>query len=168
MNARTSWSAKKDRRSTENTDEGGGPAMPLDDILDARFDDAGRLSQVGRGPRQRTAERLDPRPPAISADELERAVRKLALGLESIERQGGAIRPQEPHRPVAPAAEPAAPQSRDFVTYSLDRLEARLEALSKRLEQRAGSASHGEAEAAKPGSTAASDDRHSHHLPPHA
>ena len=108
MNARTSWSAKKDRRSTENTDEGGGgPAMPLDDILDARFDEAGRLSQVGRGPRQRTAERLDPRPPAISADELERAVRKLALGLESIERQGGAVRAPEPHRSPAPPAEPA-------------------------------------------------------------
>jgi localization factor PodJL len=166
MNARTSWSAKQDRRSTENTDEGGGPAMPLDDILDARFDEAGRLSQVGRGPRQRTAERLDPRPPAISADELERAVRKLALGLESIERQGVGVRPQEPHRPAA-AEPPAAGQGRDFVTYSLDRLEARLEALSKRLEQRAGSASHDEAEAAKPGNTAAPDDRHAQHAPPH-
>ena len=65
--------------------------------------------------------------------------RKLALGLESIERQGGAIRPQEPHRSAAAGRRAGSRRGRDFVTYSLDRLEARLEALSKRLEQRAGS-----------------------------
>src|SRR3712207_2495090 len=94
MIARTSWSAKADRRSGNDVgeaahDEAG---LRLDDLLDARFDDAGRLAQIGRGNRQRIAERLDPRPPAMSAEELERAVQKLAQGLKAIERQSNARR----------------------------------------------------------------------------
>ena len=34
------------------------PDLAFDDLLDARFDDDGRLSQIGRGGRQRTAEHL--------------------------------------------------------------------------------------------------------------
>ncbi|HEX2256001.1 MAG TPA: hypothetical protein VHG92_04720, partial [Afifellaceae bacterium] len=153
MIARTSWSAKRDEKSPEDADRNGGDAIPLSDLIDARFDEAGRLAQIGRGQRQRIAERLDPRPPAMSASDLEQAVEKLAKGLEALERQGGAFAPQQ--RP-APAPEPerrvgqaetqpaertdAQPRGRDFVAYSLDRLEARLESLSKRLEQRAGAA----------------------------
>ena len=126
MNARNSWSAKVDRKGGEKT---AGPEIPLDDLLDARFDEEGRLAQIGRGGRQRVTERLDPRPPAMSPEELERAVQKLASGLEAIERQSSTQ--------VAPEAGRSEPGGRDFVTYSLDRLEARLEALSKRLAQRA-------------------------------
>ena len=145
MIARTSLSAKADRRSGRESgeaarDEAG---LPLDDLLDARFDEAGRLAQIGRGNRQRVAERLDPRPPAMSADELERAVQKLAQGLEAIERQSNASPRQTETKAAQPRperqlqdAEPAEAQNRDFVTYSLDRLEARLEALSKRLQER--------------------------------
>jgi len=136
MNARTSRSAKAGPGSTDNHDQQSGlePDLLFDDLLDARFDEQGRLSQVGRGSRQRIAERLDPRPPATSADELERAVRKLAEGLDAIERQS-----RTPARPEARAARSDA-DSRDFVTYSLDRLEARLEALSQRLQSRAANA----------------------------
>ena len=138
MNARSSWGAKDDRRSDPADDDN----LPLDDLLDARFDDEGRLSQLGRGSRQRTAERLDPRPPALSADELERAVQKLSQGLEAIEWQGRSRRAPEartahPSRRTQ-AGEASGVRDRDFVTYSLDRLEARLEALSQRLQQRAG------------------------------
>jgi hypothetical protein len=117
--------------------------VPLDDLLEARFDGEGRLAQIGRGNRQRIAERLDPRPPAMSAAELERAVKKLSLGLEAIERHSSAARLPETRAPqprTVLASEPAPRREghgRDFVTYSLDRLEARLESLSKRLQQRA-------------------------------
>lgn len=135
MNARTS-------RSTDIQGERKGrePDLAFDDLLDARFDDQGRLSQVGRGSRQRIAERLDPRPPAASAEQLERAVRQLAEGLEAIERHSRAA--QQPDARVTGTApvEAAKEQERDFVTYSLDRLEARLEALSRRLQTRAATA----------------------------
>ncbi|HEX9903788.1 MAG TPA: peptidoglycan-binding protein [Propylenella sp.] len=103
----------------------------MDDLLEARFDEQGRLAQIGHGSRQRVAERLEPRPPAMSADELERAVQKLSEGLMAIERQGRASRAPRHPDDRAPA------RDADFVTYSLDRLEARLEALSDRLKQRA-------------------------------
>jgi DNA repair exonuclease SbcCD ATPase subunit len=96
---------------------------------------------LGRGNRQRTAARLDPRPAQASADELDLAVQKLSEGLEAIERQGRTGRPRAPSiRPEtldAPLTDPSDAGDRDFVTYSLDRLEARLEALSRRLQQRA-------------------------------
>src|SRR5687768_155296 len=108
MNART-WSARRDRGSGESSDppEHDGD-LPLDELLDARFDEEGRLAQIGRAGQQRTAERLDPRPPALSPDELERAVQKLAEGLEAIERQSalprsagtrGAISPDDSLEP---------------------------------------------------------------------
>ena len=87
MIARTSWSANLGRKTGESRTEPSETDLPLDDILEARFDADGRLSRIGRGARDRVAERLDQRPPAMSADELERAVQKLALGLEAIERQ---------------------------------------------------------------------------------
>jgi hypothetical protein len=134
MIARSSWSAKPDQRSDQKKQarSGADPDVPLDDLLEARFDDAGNLAQAGQGNR-RLDDTLDARPPDLGADELERAVQKLAQGLEYIERES---------RPSAQAAgEDAAPRDqareRDFVTYSLDRLEARLEALSQRLQQRA-------------------------------
>lgn len=131
MNARIPRSAKLGQGSTNNHDARPGhePDLAFDDLLDARFDEQGRLSQVGRGSHQRIADRLQPRPPATSAEDLEQAVQKLAAGLEAIERQSRGARRSE-----APAA--AASGGRDFVTYSLDRLEARLEALSQRLQDR--------------------------------
>ncbi len=150
MIARTWWSAKLGAKSAEKpeTDAGDkGSALPVHDLLDARFDDEGRLSQLGRGSRQRIAETLDPRPADSSIDELDLAVQKLSEGLEAIERQSRAPRPEpSPSRPEVSAPDRAAEDAdaasgRDFVTYSLDRLEARLEALSKRLQQRTGGAS---------------------------
>jgi hypothetical protein len=120
MIARTSWSAKADRKSGTENGEGAADksGLPLDDLLDARFDEAGRLAQVGL--RQRVGERLDPRPPAMSADELERAVQKLAQGLEAIERQNTQAgpddlkgsQPQTERR--LESADPGQPRSRDF------------------------------------------------------
>jgi localization factor PodJL len=119
-------------------------ALPLDDLLEARFDGDGRLAQIGRGTRQRIAERLDPRPPALNATELERAVQKLARGLEAIERQGAARRsPGSPAQPDPAPANAGAPVGREVVSDGLDRLEARLDALSKRLQQRLASAEEG-------------------------
>jgi localization factor PodJL len=141
MNARTSSSAKTGPGSTERHDKPTGSESDLvfDDLLDARFDAQGRLSQVGRGSRQRIAERLDPRPPTASAKELERAVQKLSEGLAAIERQS---RPPHRRQARAPGKQDHAETDggRDFVTYSLNRLEARLEALSQRLQSRAATA----------------------------
>ena len=145
MIARTLWSAKTDRRSDESTQEPAGDEAgggPLDDLLEARFDEAGRLAQAGRGSRQLTAERLDPSSSPMSADELERAVQKLAQGLEAIDRQGSAS-PEMRETESLPGgtARSVARQNergREFVASSLDRLEARLEALSRRLKERAG------------------------------
>src|SRR5688572_7483183 len=104
MIARTSWSAKKEPRSGESARERpeADAPVPLNDLLDARFDEAGRLSHTGSLP----AERLDPRPPAMSAEELERAVQKLARGLEAIERQGAAPRRAEPSAAPPRSGEP--------------------------------------------------------------
>ena len=86
---------------TDRADED--PDLPMDDLLDARFDEEGRLSQLGRGSRQRIADRLDPRPAETSAEELEIAVQKLSEGLEAIERQSRAARrPDEPRARTVP------------------------------------------------------------------
>lgn len=149
MNARASRSANADPGSGDQTDRRGSDdtTLPIDDLLDARFDDEGRLSGLGRGSRQRTADRLDPRPASMSVDELDRAVRKLAAGLQAIERESRVPRSAGSAAPAESDA--AAGQSgEDFVTYSLDRLEARLDALSKRLKQRAGGERPAEAGAA--------------------
>ena len=145
MSARTWWSAKTGSKPAENDESAAGesPDLPMDELLDARFDEEGRLAQLGRGSRQRIAERMDPRPAEAGFDELDLAVQKLSEGLEAIERQSRAARrPAAPSiRPEAleaPLSEPAEAGGRDFVTYSLDRLEARLEALSRRLQQRTG------------------------------
>jgi hypothetical protein len=144
MNARTSWSARADRESGESRRKQANDdmSMPLDDILESRFGEDGKLDQAGRLNRQRVAGRLDPRSPALGSEELERAVQKLALGLEGIERQTGLGRWADAE---APGAEPMRAHgdrrdqhSRDLVTHSLDRLEARLEQLSRRLQQRTG------------------------------
>jgi hypothetical protein len=123
MNARTSWSAKADRasgKSPSSQRRGTAPDLPLDDLLDARFDAEGRLSQIGHGNRQRVAERLDPRPPDLGAEELERAVQKLSEGLAAIERQSRATRPAETIAPAEAAGESPAPRRRDFVTHSVE------------------------------------------------
>lgn len=140
MGARNAWGNKSDSGSVKPMREGRAerPDIQLDDLLDARFDQEGRLSQIGHGSRQRITTRLDPRPPDLGAEELERAVQKLAQGLEVIERQSRAARQAEAEKPGEAPGEPE--RGREFVTYSLDRLEARLEALSKRLQQRAGGA----------------------------
>ncbi len=135
MNARNSRSVKASTasaghaadRSEQDAD------LAFDDLLDARFDAEGRLAQIGQGARQRVAEHLQARPPATSAEELERAVRKLAEGLDAIERQS---RSATPETRIASSAAAAAEvgSDRDIVTHGLDRLEARLEALSQRLQ----------------------------------
>ena len=144
MIARSSWGAKADRRSAEKRNRQGGENhdLPFDDLLDTGFDEEGRLSQPSRGSRQRISERLDPRPAATSAEELDLAVQKLSQGLEAIERQGRG-EPAVPRRSLRAqktcrTGTFGLGEGRDFVTYSLDRLEARLEALSKRLQQRSG------------------------------
>ena len=156
MSARTSWNARNDSTGGDPLDDGDHSEvehpdiahnddrplddLPLDDLLGARFDDGGRLVKIGRGANQRIVDHLDPRPPSLSAEELERAVQKLARGLDAMERQDPALR-----RPPAPRGQGggqgdrrAGPRSGrpEFVTSSLDRLEARLDALSRRLEQR--------------------------------
>ena len=135
MNARSSWSAKADPTAEDATRKrsDGDADLPLDDLLDARFDDEGRLAQIGQGKGQRLEDHFEPRAPDLGAEELERAVQKLAHGLDAIERQS---RGAPPPRASQDAAEGEG--RGDFVTYSLDRLEARLEALSNRLQQRAG------------------------------
>jgi len=134
MNARTSWTARPDRTTGEANQPaaGDGSDLPLEDILEARFDDEGRLAQIGSGARQRVAQRVEPRPPNMSPEELERAVQKLALGLEALERNG-AVAAGAPD--VADTAERRGP-GRELVSSSLDRLEARLEELRRRLRRR--------------------------------
>src|SRR4029079_16625190 len=87
MSARAWWSAKADPKPAEKRDGRSGeePDLPVNDILDARIDEGGRLAQLGK--EQRVAEHLEPRPPAASIDELDLAVQKLSEGLEAIERQ---------------------------------------------------------------------------------
>ena len=142
MSARTWWSAKADPKPAEK--RGSGPAaspdLPIDDLLDARFDEEGRLSQLGQ--RQ---------PPAhCRAARSAPGARRRGARSRRAEARGGAggDRAAEP-RARRPPSDPSATRcrrtgrgagGRDFVTYSLDRLEARLEALSKRLQQRAGAA----------------------------
>jgi localization factor PodJL len=136
MNARSSWSAKADPTAEDAKQKrsSGDADLPLDDLLEARFDDDGRLPQLGQGKGQHFEDHSEPRPPDLGAEELERAVQKLAHGLDAIERQSRIPPPRKPQ-------DPAESEGRgDFVTYSLDRLEARLEALSNRLQQRAASA----------------------------
>ena len=69
MSARTWWSAKAGAKPAEKSDNRAdeGPDLEMDDLLDARFDEEGRLAQVGRGSRQRIADRLDPRPAETGA-----------------------------------------------------------------------------------------------------
>jgi localization factor PodJL len=143
MNART-WSARRDGGSGESSDPHQHDGdLPLDELLDARFDEEGRLAQIGRAGQQRTAERLDPRPPALSPDELERAVQKLAEGLEAIERQSALPRSAGTRGVTLPGDESLEPSelrtSRDHAVEEggLERLEERLQTLSRRLQQRA-------------------------------
>jgi localization factor PodJL len=163
MSARTSWNARNESTGGQPLDEGEAPDtaqagdvqahiphpeiaqadiasnddLPLEDLLGARFDAGGRLVQIGRGAKQRSVDRLDPRPPALSAEELELAVQKLARGLDAMERQDPALR-RTGTSPGHGSDRRGAPRSGrpEFVASSLDRLEARLDALSQRLEQR--------------------------------
>jgi localization factor PodJL len=149
MSARTWWSARTGSKPAEKSDSraNDSPDLEMDDLLDARFDEEGRLAQVGRGSRRRIADRLEPRPADAGADELDVAVQKLTEGLEAIERQSRTARRAD----ASVTPEPAEPAGeRDFVTYSLDRLEARLEALSRRLQQRSsGKTAAGSAQSAR-------------------
>ena len=94
MSARTWWSARTGSKPAEKSTDRAAetPDLPMDELLDARFDDEGRLAHLGRGNRQRIAERLDPRPAQTSTDELDLAVQKLSEGLEAIERQSRTAR----------------------------------------------------------------------------
>ena len=55
MSARTWWSARAGSKSAERQENrgDGGPDLPMDELLDARFDEEGRLSDVGGGSRKR-------------------------------------------------------------------------------------------------------------------
>ena len=130
MIARSFWGAKADKGSAEKRDEpdGEGGKPPVDDLLDARFVDDGRLAEPRKG-----GARSPDRTPTV--DELDLAVQKLSEGLEAIERQSRA-EPDAEGAPELVDPQPQAGSERDFVAHSLDRLEARLEALSKRLQQR--------------------------------
>ena len=58
MSARSWWSAKADQKPAEKRDNRSGekPDLPVNDILDARIDEGGRLAQLGK--EQRVAEHL--------------------------------------------------------------------------------------------------------------
>src|SRR3954470_3388068 len=90
MSARSWWTAKADPEPAGKPDNRSGEErdLPVNDILDARIDEGGRLAQLGK--QQRVAEHLEQRPPAASLDELDLAVQKLSEGLEAIERQSHA------------------------------------------------------------------------------
>jgi hypothetical protein len=62
--------------------------------------------------------RHDPRAPVLGSEELERAVQKLALGLESIERQSGSGAMPDAGRSsrMSAEAERRDPRNRDTVT----------------------------------------------------
>ncbi len=134
MIARSFWGAKANKGSDEKRDAlEEGAEQTVDDLLDARFDDGGKLEPPRKTPTPPTVEDTS------TLDELDLAVQKLSEGLEAIERQGRAAptaAEPEPAEPDEPAEGPDLGGERDFVAHSLDRLEARLEALSKRLQQR--------------------------------
>ncbi len=149
MIARSFWGAKADKDSAEKRAEPAAesPSPAADDLLDSRIDEEGSVAD-SRGGRRRRGRRSSPPPDSTGVDELDIAVQKLSEGLEAIERQSRAARraAAQPSRP-APPVEPEPDTEDGFVGHSLDRLEARLEALSKRLQQRGGAAA---AEAASP------------------
>ena len=132
MNARTSWSAKADRKGRRKSGSGNEIPARRSARRPLRRGGPARPARARQPPARRRDAR--PAPAPMSPEELERAVQKLATGLEAIERQSRAARPLPERR-----ADARQPADRDFVTYSLDRLEARLEALSKRLAHRASS-----------------------------
>ncbi len=142
MIARSFWGAKADKGSAEKRNEPDGESAkpPVDDLLDARFADDGRLAETRRASRPLIAEE------SPTLDELDIAVQKLSEGLEAIERESRGAPAAKPARsePVA-ETEPQTGGERDLVAHSLDRLEARLEALSRRLQQRSGETSAPEA-----------------------
>ncbi len=133
MIARSSWGARADEDSDEEREEPAaeGPERPVDDLLDTRFGADGHLEE----PRKEA-----PRPPekgqpgkSPTVDELDRAVQRLSKGLEAIDRKDRA-RPAGERARLTTGGE--AVEVGGSLTHSLDRLEARLEALSKRLERR--------------------------------
>ncbi len=136
MIARSFWGAKASKGSDEKRDDAAGDtAKPgVDELLDARFDDGGKLAPP---PRKTTS--TPPDEESATLDELDLAVQKLTEGLEAIERESRSA-PATPERPRPQPKETVETEpsdgEREFVAHSLDRLEARLEALSKRLQQR--------------------------------
>jgi len=129
MVSRSFWGARADEGSAEKRNKAGEDERMADDLLDSRFAEDGRLAGPQKPAPRRPAER------GPSVDELDLAVRKLSEGLEEMERRDRSAAPAEGGRVRGGAADEGGEAT---VTHSLDRLEARLEALSKRLQQRGG------------------------------
>jgi localization factor PodJL len=129
MTARTSWSVRADEPPRRDTEPAPSHRPLFADLLHSRFDEAGRLVRATGDSRSRVAERLGRDLPEVDADELEQAVARLSQQIEAAARADTA--PQagpRAGRRDAYAAEHREPAVLDV----LDRLEARLEALSKR------------------------------------
>ena len=143
MSARSWWSAKADPKPAEKRENRSGekPDLPIDDILDARIDEEGRLAQLGKEQSDRRAPRSRGRRQRASTSWISRC-RSSRRGWRRSSGRAARVRRtrRAPESPAPPADGRRQMPScgRDFVTYSLDRLEARLEALSRRLQQRAG------------------------------
>lgn len=128
MVSRSFWGARADEGSAGKRGKAGENER-TDDLLDARFAEDGRLAGPQKPAPRRPAER------SPSVDDLDLAVRKLSEGLEEMERRDRSAAPAEGGRARSAASGGGGEET---VTHSLDRLEARLEALSKRLQQRGG------------------------------
>ena len=76
MSARTWWSARAGQKPADKSDKRTGeePDLAMDDLLDARFDEAGRLSDIGHGTRKRVADRFEPRPADATSNACEALV----------------------------------------------------------------------------------------------
>ncbi len=139
MIARSFWGVRVGKGAAEKRkDQAGDDQKPaVDNLLDARIEDDGQIAKPSKPDRR--AKRAASDPLLSPVDELDLAVQKLSEGLEAIERQSRAPRPAPAVETMAESEEEtpeAESAGREFVTHSLDRLEARLEALSRRLQQR--------------------------------
>ena len=138
MSARTWWSAKAGANPPRSSDSRAGEGPDLADGRPAGCPLRRGGPAFAARPWQPPAHRRAARSAAggDERDELDLAVQKLSEGLEAIERQSRAARRPAARSAISRRTAAEAAGDRDFVTYSLDRLEARLEALSKRLQQR--------------------------------
>ncbi|HEX2256829.1 MAG TPA: hypothetical protein VHG92_09055, partial [Afifellaceae bacterium] len=153
MTARTSWSVRAEEPLRRDTDPvPGANHRPLfADLLESRFDESGRLVRRSGETRSRVAERLGRDLPDIGADELEQAVAPLGRQPEAASqadktRQAGSnsLATDRRAQDMAPVGthgstterRQGAEQQPPAILDVLNRLEARLEALSERASRR--------------------------------